>query len=89
VAALLRRDLLEDAALEFMACGSPSVGRRSGGALRCLSGSLTSVRSDLLCALHTQCFSRPYSCVCVCVSAGVSYKLDAALCICFAVYGRY
>jgi hypothetical protein len=54
VAALLRRDLLEDAALEFMACGSPSVGRRSGGALRCLSGSLASA-SLALCSAYSVC----------------------------------
>jgi hypothetical protein len=59
VAALLRRDLLEDAALEFMACGSPSVGRRSGGALRCLSDSLTSARLASCSAYSV------HSCVCV------------------------
>jgi hypothetical protein len=59
VAALLRRDLLEDAALEFMACGSPSVGRRSGGALRYLSDSLTSAR------LASYSPYSVHSCVCV------------------------
>jgi hypothetical protein len=59
VAALLRRDLLEDAALEFMACGSPSVGRRSGGALCCLSDSLTSARLASCSAYSV------HSCVCL------------------------